>query len=236
MQKIIILHGWGSSADSWTLVQNFLREKGYKVYVPSLPGFNEKLKLSKGWFINDYVCWLNNYCESEKIDKFILIGHSFGGAISVKYSLKYPEKVEKLFLLANSGRRSKSFKKYLIKKVAGFFKKFKKLPAFKQTRKFFYFVLGIKTDYLDLKEESIKETYLNVINEDISEIFKLIEAPTIIFWGKKDSFVPLRDAFFINKEIKNSELTVFPGLGHDFNREKSIFIAEKINDKIEKHE
>ena len=39
MEKILILHGWGSCAKNWEQVKELLEKKEYKVFIPDLPGF-----------------------------------------------------------------------------------------------------------------------------------------------------------------------------------------------------
>jgi pimeloyl-ACP methyl ester carboxylesterase len=55
-----------------------------------------------------------------------------------------------------------------------------------------------------------------------------IKVPTVIIWGDKDEFTPLEDAYFINKQIKNSKLVIIPGAGHDLNRKQPEVLVEKV--------
>ena len=41
MNTILILHGWGSCAKNWDKVKKLLEKRGYKVFVPDLPGFEQ---------------------------------------------------------------------------------------------------------------------------------------------------------------------------------------------------
>lgn len=50
-----------------------------------------------------YVESLEKYRIAKKLDKFHLLGHSFGGYLSLCYSLKYPEHVESLTLVSPVG-------------------------------------------------------------------------------------------------------------------------------------
>jgi pimeloyl-ACP methyl ester carboxylesterase len=44
---------------------------------------------------------------------------------------------------------------------------------------------------------------------------KGLEVPTLILWGAKDQWVPVKDAFRFQKDIKDTRLKVFENLGHD---------------------
>lgn len=228
MKTILILHGWGSRAENWSQVKKLLEDYGYRVLIPDLPGFGKNPPPLQAWNIDDYVEWVENYCEENNLSQFYLLGHSFGGATATKFVLKNPEMVEKLFLLASSGIRKKSIKKTLFKKIAKFFKKFAFLPFFHFFRKVFYKFI-IKSDYIYTQEGSVmRETYLNVINEDISKDFSKISIPTIIIWGERDSVTPIQHAYFIKEQIPGAKLEVLPKIDHNLNKENPKLLIEKI--------
>ena len=229
MNNILILHGWGSRAENWSRVKELLENQGYKVFVPDLPGFGENSPLSRAWAIDDYVQWVSDFCEKNNLSQFFLLGHSFGGAVAVKFSLKYPEKVKKMFLVASSGIRRKTIKKEILKKIANFLKFFSFLPFYSSIRKIFYKIVIQKSDY-PYTEGIMKETYLKIINEDISSCFSEVSVPTIIIWGDKDDVLPVENAYFINQKIKNSDLVIIPGVNHDLERKVPEILAEKIKE------
>jgi len=229
MNNILILHGWGSRAENWSRVKELLENQGYKVFVPDLPGFGENSPLSRAWAIDDYVEWVSDFCEKNNLSQFFLLGHSFGGAVAVKFSLKYPEKVKKMFLVASSGIRRKTIKKEILKKIANFLKFFSFLPFYSSIRKIFYKIVIQKSDY-PYTEGIMKETYLKIINEDISSCFSEVSVPTIIIWGDKDDVLPVENAYFINQKIKNSDLVIIPGVNHDLERKVPEILAEKIKE------
>lgn len=59
----------------------------------------EKVSKVKDYYINAIEEWR----ISKKLDKINLIGHSFGGYLSFFYSLKYPNKINKLVLVSPAG-------------------------------------------------------------------------------------------------------------------------------------
>jgi len=82
----------------------------------------------------------------------------------------------------------------------------------------------------------MRETYLNIIAEDLSFHLPFIKVPTTIIWGDKDEFTPLEEGRYINRQIKKSKLVVIPDAGHDLNRkqdpEGTPILAEKILENI----
>ena len=74
----------------------------------------------------------------------------------------------------------------------------------------------------------MKETYLNVIKEDISNIFSNISVPTLLIWGKKDNITPLRHAHFMKEKISGVELEIIPNVKHNPHREAPEILSEKV--------
>ena len=78
----------------------------------------------------------------------------------------------------------------------------------------------------------MKQTYLNVIEEDLSFHLPFIKVPTVIIWGDKDELTPMEDGYFINRQIKNSKLVIIPGAGHCLNKEQPEILTEKVLENI----
>jgi len=220
MKKILILHGWGSSSKKWFEIKEILEKEGYQVFIPDLPGFGDNPPPSRSWSLTDYTEWLKDFSEKNKLERFFLCGHSFGGGIAVKFSLKYPERVEKLFLLSPALLRKKTFPQKIIEKIASLFKF---LPNF--LKKIIYKV--IKSDYPTTKGV-MRETYLKVIREDLTHFLTKLKIPTIIIWGEKDFITPLKQSFLIKEKIENSILEIIKGGGHSFYQEQPEKVSEII--------
>jgi len=156
------------------------------------------------------------------LEKFYVLGHSFSGALGLKLGLKIPEKIEKLFLVSASFQRRKKLKKRFFWILAKGLKVFSFIPFYSYFRKGFYRFL-VKSDYPYI-QGIMKESYLKIIKQDLSDILDKIQVPTIIIWGAKDDITPLKHGRLLNKRIKNSKLEVLPEVGHDVN----IKAAEKL--------
>ena len=111
---LLILHGWGSSSDSWIKVQETLAEKGYKVIVPDFPGFGKSITPREPWGIDDYTGFIFNFVKETKLKDFFLLGHSFGGRVSVRFASLYPEKIKSLILCDSAGIKPKPGRKTMI--------------------------------------------------------------------------------------------------------------------------
>ncbi|PIS40306.1 MAG: hypothetical protein COT32_00460 [Candidatus Nealsonbacteria bacterium CG08_land_8_20_14_0_20_36_22] len=223
-RPFLILHGWGSNFEKWQKVGELLVEKNLKVIIPDLPGFGESQKPTIAWNLDDYCNFVEEFVKILNLDKFFLLGHSFGGALAVKYSLKSPEKIAKLFLVGAACIRRKTFKKRFFYALSKIF------PSSLFLRKFFYKFI-IKSDYLSV-EGVMKETYLKIIKEDLLDNLPQVQVSTVIIWGGKDDVIKLKDGQIINQKIKNSKLTVIPKGNHDLEQKIPEILTEKILENL----
>ena len=233
MKTLLILHGWGSRAENWSRVKELLENQGYKVFVPDLPGFGENSPLSRAWTIDDYVEWVSDFCEKNNLSQFFLLGHSFGGAIAIKFIDKFPEKVQSLILVAPKIRQQKTSRYYLGLILAKLGKLIFSLPglSFFQplAKKMLYWAMGTRDYYkLDIEKTIImKETFKKVVKEDVTSYLSKIKTPTLIIWGSRDKITPTKDAHLINREITSSKLEIIEG-GHVPNLEMPEILAKKV--------
>ena len=60
----------------------------------------------------------------------------------------------------------------------------------------------------------MKDTFKNIINEDLTNHFKIIKNETLLLWGELDQDTPLKYAYKLKKSITNSSLIIFKNTGH----------------------
>ncbi|GBM45398.1 Protein ABHD4 [Araneus ventricosus] len=99
---IVLLHGFACGLGVWIMNLDSL-SSSRPVYAVDLLGFglssrppfsSDALEAEMQFFIS-----LEKWRESIGLDKFILLGHSFGGYIAASYALHYPERVTLLILV-----------------------------------------------------------------------------------------------------------------------------------------
>jgi pimeloyl-ACP methyl ester carboxylesterase len=233
----LILHGWGGSSSSWVEVQKRLSNKGYKVVSLDLPGFGKTSSPLVPWEIRDYSNFILNFIEKLKLGKIILLGHSFGGRISIKFASLYPEKLEKLFLFASAGiKHPWNFRKriiYIFAGIGNFLLSPKFLRRVKDLARNIFYILIRQRDYRKAKG-AMRETFKKVVDEDLASDLSKISTKTLIVWGEKDNAVPLKDAYFIKEKIPTSVLEIIPKVGHTANLEAPEKLSEIILKFLEK--
>ena len=93
---IVILHGWGLSVKHLPL-QQCLKSKATG-YLLGLAGFGASKMPEHPLTLSDYARFLDEYLKMNQIVQPILIGHSFGGRVSLKYNELYPKHTRALIL------------------------------------------------------------------------------------------------------------------------------------------
>ena len=100
---VILLHGWGQDMRMMRLIQNELKDH-YRVVNLDLPGFGESGEPSAPWGIEEYARFIHEIAEHDHMEAPILIAHSFGARIAIRYASRYPTK--KMVLSGAAGIRA----------------------------------------------------------------------------------------------------------------------------------
>jgi abhydrolase domain-containing protein 4 len=162
----VLIHGYAGGAALW--VQNIdALAQNNPVYAIDLLGFG---KSSRSEFSSDAETIEKQYCDSierwskaMKIDKMILVGHSFGGFLSSSFTMRYPESVQHLALIDPWGFNKKpdmSRRTWLHKAMTRFYRIF---PPFLMVR-----AAGPMGEFILLNVKSTKdimEKYKNFLKD-----------------------------------------------------------------------
>src|SRR3990172_958643 len=111
---IVILHGWGLSAKTFAPLVAEFKKQHFQMYAPDFPGFDSLHIPTKPLTLANYADFLDRYFRKHHIEKPILIGHSFGGRVALKYQREYPKNVTALILTGTPGFTPISRKKLAI--------------------------------------------------------------------------------------------------------------------------
>lgn len=223
--NLVFLHGWRSNGMVWKGIADKLDLKEYSIYLLDLPGFGESPNPRKTFTILDYSNVVAKFIEKIQLKNVTLVGHSFGGRITIKISALHPELIDRIVLVDSAGVRLNGSNKY--KTVAKIAKPFFKPKFMQGLRKKIYQTIGA-ADYLETPE--LKETFVNIISEDLTRFMPRVIQPTLIIWGAEDTETPLEYAEIMNSAIKGSRLEVFENAGHfSFLDQVELFVRELNN-------
>ena len=181
-------------------------KKNNRVIIVDLPGFGNSPEPSKIWTMYDYAECIKKLLDELKIKKPILIGHSFGGKISLIYASMY--EVNKLILFGSPYKkevRKLSMKTKVLKKL-------KNVPGLNKFEGFAKRHIGSR-DYKNASD-FMRKILVEHVNLDITENVKKIKCPTIIVWGTMDNEVPIEEAYELEKLISDSAVIPYEGCTH----------------------
>jgi pimeloyl-ACP methyl ester carboxylesterase len=101
----VLLHGWGLGHRPYRAAIAHLVELGCEVWAPALPGFGRTTGLPAGEAsIDAYADWVADFLDAVGVDEpVLLLGHSFGGGVSIATAHRHPEKVSALVLVNSIG-------------------------------------------------------------------------------------------------------------------------------------
>ncbi|RPJ25515.1 MAG: alpha/beta fold hydrolase [Chloroflexi bacterium] len=102
-RTFVFIHGFGGQAEQWHYqLQKFSIEN--RVIALDLRGHGLSDKPGRDYDMPQLVNDLETALTLLKVKgKFVLVGHSYGGALVTDYALKNPERVERLVLMATAG-------------------------------------------------------------------------------------------------------------------------------------
>lgn len=98
-KTVVLLHGKNFNGAYWKTTIQALTKEGYRVIVPDQIGFGKSSKPTEYQFSFQQLAQNTKAILDElKLDKIYLLGHSMGGMLATRFTLMYPETVEKLIL------------------------------------------------------------------------------------------------------------------------------------------
>ena len=201
-KDILLLHGWGQNIEMMKpLGDNF--SENFRITILDLPGFGESEEPKEAWTIGKYNEMLEEFVEMVKIKKPIVIGHSFGGRLAIRYSAENP--IEKLVLFGSPCIRIKEELPVGVKLL----KSLKQIPGLNSLGEYMKKYIGSR----DYKAASpvMRQTLVEVVNEDLSKFAREIEEPTLLIWGDQDTEAPVNEARELEKIMIDAALILLPG-------------------------
>ena len=223
---ILLLHGWGCSNEIFRNIQQVLSQK-YKTYNFDFPGFGASDEPETVWGTEEYTAMVEQFVKENNIEQPALIGHSFGGRISIIFASR--NKVSRVVLVDAAGIKPKRpFKYYwkvytfkMLKWLCNTFLPRAKAQAIIDRRR-----KGAGSSDYNNASPKMRAILSKVVNEDLTHLLPKIKAPTLLFWGNQDTATPLSDAKTMERLIPDTGLVVAHGTGHfSFIENAGLFTA-----------
>ena len=224
-QDLIIIHGLFGMSDNWnSLGKQF--SKYYKVHLIDLRNHGKSPHAED--FDYKVMCEdILEYMEDNNIQKPILLGHSIGGKVAMKFAFTYPEKIEKLIVADISPRRyDNDFVQNLLQLLYKLpLEDFKKREEIDSVLSSTYEDKGmrlflLKNLYRNEKKEFAWRFNIEVLLEKVSNIQEadfikgVCDVPTHFIRGGNSNYITTEDKLIINKHFSDFSIATIEGAGH----------------------
>ncbi len=218
-RPIVMLHGWGQNLQSLQPMGELLAHKE-KIHIIDLPGFGKSAPPPADWDTTQYADRICQYLDDNGIDKADLVGHSFGGRVSIRLAHKYLSRVRSITLINSGGlQRQRTLEQSLRSQwVRNMRNTFKISPVYRQELLTWHTQKYGSRDYLNAG--AMQGTLVKTVSEDVTEIVKQIAIPVLLLWGEADTETPVEMGHRYHSLFPNSQLITIP------NRDHFMFQAE----------
>ncbi|MFN0215548.1 MAG: alpha/beta fold hydrolase [Saprospiraceae bacterium] len=213
-KQLLLLHGWGCDLEIFKSLQSQLSER-FKVCALDFPGFGQSEEPLSTWGTHEYAEFVKEFMQAVGFDNPILLGHSFGGRVSIVLGAELP--IEKMIITGGAGIKPQRTLKYHFK-----------VYAYKIMKRILLFPLWVgltaplrerwlqkagSSDYRAASER-MRQVLSRVVNEDLRDLMPKIKASVLLIWGEHDTATPLRDGKLMEQQMPNAGLAIMPGCGH----------------------
>jgi 4,5:9,10-diseco-3-hydroxy-5,9,17-trioxoandrosta-1(10),2-diene-4-oate hydrolase len=225
---VVFLHGSGSGASghsNFKMNYNWLAKQGFRVIVPDLIGYGFSDKPADvDYHLDFFVQCIKQNLDAIGVDKCSLVGNSLGGAIALKFTLDYPESVEKMLLMAPGG----------IENQPDYFT----MPGMQVMRETFMspdpitpavmknfiskalvYQQSVVTDELvqerwEVMQTQNQQVIKSMVVPNMEDRLGEINCPVFGLWGANETMMPERGFMTLAKGIKNIKMTMVSECGH----------------------
>jgi pimeloyl-ACP methyl ester carboxylesterase len=235
---LVLMHGIGGNSLQWMPNVESLA-KHYRVYAVDNVYDNGRSIPSKIMTnANDYMNWINElYGELGLHDKINMVGISYGGWITAQYALKFPDRLNKIVLLAPVGTVAQLSPAWIIRAISV------AIPFKIFSRNFVYWLaedtVNANEEGRALIEEHIDEAFMAVrsfkgkqmVNPSVltDEELQSIKIPTLFMVGENEKiYSPHEVIERLNRIAPHIQTKLIANAGHDLTMVKAQTVNKLI--------
>ena len=253
---VMFIHGLTSTHRNWDHLVEKLRID-HRVLAPDLFGHGASAKSMGDYSLGAHAAILRDLLDQLGIDKVTLVGHSFGGGIAMQFVYLFPERVERLVLVASGGLgrdvspllRAATLPGagWVLPFIASGWVKGRGEAAGRTLARTGWEaspdVTEIWRGFMSLGDADTRRAFLATTRSVIDpggqtvtahdRLPRAIELPTLVVWGTRDRMIPAWHATTAHGLIENSKVVLFEGAGHFPHLDKPERFAEVLRDFLE---
>lgn len=234
---LLLLHGLGCDHTTWEPVIEALARR-YTVIAPDLLGHGQSDKPRADYTLGGYANGMRDLLTVLGIDKVTVIGHSFGGGVAMQFAYQYPERTERLMLVASGGLGPEVTPAIRAISTPGFHQVMSllTLPGVRHAG-----VAGLRalssvpssltrdldevaTIYDSFRDPKARHAVRHVVRAVVDWHGQIVtmadraylteEMPMWVVWGRNDRVIPVRHANAAAEIAPNARVEVIPDSGH----------------------
>lgn len=242
---IILIHGLGSYIPAWKKNISSL-SKQYRVIALDLPGYGKSSKEAEEYSIPFFAKTVADLQQKLGIKNAVWAGHSMGGQIALRGALEYPQKINRLILLAPAGFERFTEQEGAMMKNFVTPQSIQATPdsLIRQTFKATFYDFPEEAQFMIEDRVTIRnaenfEGYARayagsvqaMLDDPVFDKLSTIQLQTLIVFGKQDMLIPNRQfhtdltpkkvAKSGHDQLPNSELKMIDKAGHFVHFEQS---------------
>jgi len=242
---VVLIHGVGDNGlRDFEMVIPVLAED-YHVLAFDLPGFGHSSKQNILYSPALYAAFVKWAVDRYAHSRFAVIGHSFGGAVALRFAATFPRGLDRLILVDAAGVLHEiALSEYMVEtKVEPMI-----APVLGGRHKELLRVLtGLIIDNTEKLPIELDMAFgskttrgtmlmgnpgaiasLALVNENYTRLISEVETPTLIIWGANDQTTPLRTGKILEARMPNARLEMIPDAGHVPMREQPAAFNRRV--------
>ena len=228
---LVLVHGLGGAAANWLALAPLLLPR-WRLLVPELPGHGGSEPLPAAPSLNAYADRIGLLMKDEGFTPAPVVGHSLGGAISLRLAIRRPDAVSALVLTGSAGISSSLRRARYGLTITGILKPGRKIAPHRERvarstlLKWLVFGRWGAADPPALPPDLV-EAFLAgparhtdtvsaakaLVRDDPRPDLEHVRCPSLVLWGARDNQLPIEDAFDYARRLQ-APLRVIADCGH----------------------
>jgi|SRR5579862_357504 len=228
---LVLVHGLGGTVENWRALAPTLARK-HRVLVPDLPGHGRSQALPEAPDLDALVDSIFALAEAENVERAVWIGHSLGGALSLRAAMRRPEAVRGVVLAAAAGVGSSTRIGRLTVTLMGMIEPGKAIAPHRRAwansplgRRVAFGWWGVG-DAVALEPDMAEAFFTGpafhtktrqagraLLRTDALDGLERITCPVLCLWGASDKWVKLDDGIAYARRL-GAPLRTIAGCGH----------------------
>ncbi|SDJ04345.1 Pimeloyl-ACP methyl ester carboxylesterase [Frankineae bacterium MT45] len=252
---LLLIHGIGDSSRTWEAVIPTLA-RNHLVIAPDLLGHGQSAKPRADYSVAAYANGMRDLLGVLGIDAVTLVGHSLGGGVAMQFAYQYPERTERLVLVASGGLGRSVSPVLRAATLPGteWALSTLRLPGTRSVVSAGVGLLqrldtGLGVDAADLRrvvdalpDATARAAFIRTLRAVVDwrgQVVTMLDRcylvagmPTQLMWGSRDSVLPLGHAFTAQAAMPGSRLEIFEGAGHFPFRSDPVRFTQLLEDFV----